>query len=84
MLSAAELSGSVMNKPGTMLENSGVMLELARPMFPTIRVIAPLFTKMKAISIEASVSMMMISEQRILGDSRGGLGRIVKGMMMAG
>ena len=58
------LGGSVMNKPDTSMQNSSVMPELARPVFPTIRVIPSMFTKMMDISIEESVSMMMTSEQR--------------------
>ena len=86
MLGALELTalgGSVMSKTDITLQNSSVMPELARPMFPTIRVIPSIFTEMMFFSIEASVSKM-ISEQRIEGDSRGELGRIVRWMMMAG
>ena len=87
MLSAAELTaldGSVMNKPDNSMQNSSVMPELARPVFPIIRVIPSIFTEMMTFSIDASVSKMMISEQRTEGGSRGEPDRTVKGMMMAG
>ena len=92
MRSAAELTvlgltvlgGSVMNNSDTSMQNGSVMPELARPVFPTIRVIPSIFTEMMTILVEASVSMMMISGQKIEGASRGEPDRMVKGMMMTG
>ena len=60
-LTVTDYAETVMNAPYANTLNSSVLLERTRPIFLALRVILPLFTKTKAISIGATASFILLS-----------------------
>ena len=64
-LTVTDYAETVMNAPDANTLNSSVLLERTRPIFLALRVILPLFTKTKAVSIGATASFILLSGRRI-------------------
>ena len=65
------------------MQSSSVGFEHARPMFPALLIILPLFIETKPTQIGGSVTSGMPSGRRIWDNLRGDMDELKDGMMMA-